>query len=237
MSLFDDFCHSLVLEISQSTVNSAVMQHQQLKDKNPIAGKREASFFKKSQDYARVNNSLVRFRVVPVDALPNRSFEFFVSGKIDTDSAAMVFKGVSYTADEKDKNFNALLITNPHDYSVHYIPDITVLTNGGESSNHPAYSQGEFQRRLGSERPSIPWEIVKQLMKPVILQSSTDAKNLRLSVIKYFNDQQTYNAGINGPESTLKPKWSNISNFRWKSLPFLDEVETKINKFGQTEKV
>ena len=225
MNLFDRYCAKILLEISQQKVNSTLLRQQDIKSSNPVARKREQSFFVKSQEYARKNNSLVRFSLTPVDSRPQRSFEFFISGKVITDNAAKIFTGVSYTADEQSKTGNGVLIVK-RDYSVFYVPDITALSTD-------SYNQGDLRRSLDSNLPTIPFDKIAPKMLPAVLRSSVDAQNLRLSVIKYFRDDGWRQSTQVGPGNN-RSVHQDIGKFSWKSLPFLDSQETKVNKFGQT---
>jgi hypothetical protein len=60
MMAFDKYFYKMIQELNQSTVNSALMKHQSIKDKNPISKNRSEKFSKRAKNQGKKRGTLIR---------------------------------------------------------------------------------------------------------------------------------------------------------------------------------
>jgi len=57
---FEKYFYKMIQELNQSTINSALMKHQSIKDKNPISKNRSENFSKRAESQGEKRGTLIR---------------------------------------------------------------------------------------------------------------------------------------------------------------------------------
>ena len=60
MMVFEKYFYKMIQELNQSTVNSALMKHQSIEDKNPISKNRSENFSKRAESRGEKRGTLIR---------------------------------------------------------------------------------------------------------------------------------------------------------------------------------
>ena len=155
---FDILYVSLINELDQSTINRAVLKHQTIKDKNPIAKSRAIDFFKRAKKQGEKRGILIRTKLSP-------------ETKRTRDYANYYIERVSIV-DDDDDDYGTIIIEALMVDPFEDTQSAPALLKYDTNTNTLFVIEGQYKSN---------W--TKQLW----LQSRTDAQNLSKTIKMYTN--------------------------------------------------
>jgi hypothetical protein len=99
---FDKLYESLLNELNQSTINSALLKHQSIKDKNPVAKSRAEDFSKKSKEYSTKRGKIIHTTLDPNSRSTSNYKNYYLEKANSSRSDEGVFKIKALRVDPYD---------------------------------------------------------------------------------------------------------------------------------------
>ena len=88
---FNKLYVSLINELDQSTINRAVLKHQTIKDKNPIAKSRAIDFFKRAKEQGQKRGILIRTKLSPETKRTRDYANYYIERVFNDDDDGTIF--------------------------------------------------------------------------------------------------------------------------------------------------
>jgi hypothetical protein len=105
---FNKLYVSLINELDQSTINRAVLKHQTIKDKNPIAKSRAEDFAKRARKQGQKRGILIRTKYKP-DSIRTRDYADFYIESASIDDGTIFIEALMVDPFEDKASVPALL--------------------------------------------------------------------------------------------------------------------------------
>lgn len=91
---FDKLYRRLIKELNQSTINSALLKHQSIKGKNPIAKSRAEDFSKRARSQGEKRGILIRTKLSAETRRTADYANYYIEGAIDYNKDYLRFKAL-----------------------------------------------------------------------------------------------------------------------------------------------
>jgi len=120
---FDKLYESLLNELNQSTINSALLKHQSIKDKNPVAKSRAEDFSKRAEKQGAKRGLKIR-TISNKDSKRTADYSnYYIEGAMDHSGDYLRFKALMVDPYEDRKSKPAELTYDTNDNTLSVIED------------------------------------------------------------------------------------------------------------------
>ena len=121
---FDKYFYKMIQELNQSTVNSALMKHQSIKDKNPVANHRAGELSQRAKRQGEKRGLLIRTRRNPKSRRTSDYANYYIeSANSENDGERIIMKALMVDPFEDHKSEPADLVYYTEDDSL-FVKDL-----------------------------------------------------------------------------------------------------------------
>ena len=107
---FDKVYRQILKELNQSTINSALLKHQDIKGKNPVAKSRAEDFSKRAKRQGEKRGLLIRTAKDPNSRSTSNYEHYYIESAIIDDNEDIIIKALSVDPYEEKKSEPAELV-------------------------------------------------------------------------------------------------------------------------------